>query len=42
MPVVIDMEDPLAVALREVPEKEYAEAEPAVKRANAAENFMLR
>jgi len=40
----MDMDDPLAEALREVPEKAegaYALAEPAATRARAAENFML-
>ena len=42
MPVAMDMEAPLeVVAFNEVPEKEYAEAEPAAAKARAAETFIV-
>ena len=42
IPVAMDMEAPLEVAaFNEVPEKEYAEAEPTAARERAAENFMF-
>jgi hypothetical protein len=37
----MDMEEPLEVAFREVPAKEYAAAEPAEKTTRAAVNFMI-